>query len=216
MTEHKQSALVVGAVGRLGEAVLNQVLARGHYREVMVQGTGRLSSTLARLRLCESTERPAIDDVYLILASAEDAGYRSYFGRDNRFDALSLLNLTETAQRAAQCGARRAVIIAPMPAWQQVAHAPRGLLNEQEAAIARLSFESLLILRPASQTASSGGSLVQRFAQVYLQLQMLMLPRSIPALTSDQIGRLAVSELQGVRAGLVVRTAADLAVPDAG
>ena len=75
-------------------------------------------------------------------------------------------------------------------------------MNTTESALAKLSFESLLILRPVAQTKSSAGSLLQRFASFYLDLQMMMVPRSIPLLTSDQLARAAVQRPGALRVGL--------------
>lgn len=207
-------ALVVGAVGRLGEAILNQVLARGQYREVVVVGTGRLTSTIVQLRIADINQLERIDDAYLILAPENSGSARSFHARDARFDALTLATLHETAGKIAAAGTKRLLLIAPMPAWQQVMHAPRGLLNELEHDLARMSFESVVILRPAIQATTSAGSLLQRFTQAYLQVQMFMLPRSIPSLTSDQIGRAAVAHLHASVPGLKVLIASDLTTAD--
>lgn len=205
-----RTALVVGAVGRLGEAVLNQVIARGQYQAVMVQGSMPLTTAIAGLQVVPGHDAAAVDDAYLVLSSGPEKDFRSFYGRDGCFDSLTSPQLLGVARRAAERGAGRLLLVAPMPAWQQVAHTPRGLLNGDEVQLAGLSFESVVIFRPVAAAVSGARTLLEHFTQFYLQLQMLMLPRSLPTLTSDQIASAAVQLLLGCRPGLAVIAAADV------
>lgn len=205
-----RTALVVGAVGRLGEAVLNQVIGRGKYQAVMVQGGAPLTTVISGLRVVPGHETSAVDDVYLVLSAGPEKDFRSFYGRDGCFDSLSSAQLLPVARRVAERGARRLLLLAPMPAWQQVAHAPRGLLNADEVQLASLTLESVVILRPVAATAGGARTILEHFTQFYLQLQMLMLPRSLPTLTSDKVASAAVQLLLGSRGGLDVIAAADL------
>ena len=206
----RPAALVVGAIGRLGEAVLTQVLARGAYPRVYVLGEGTLSSTVRGLDIAQLGQLPAIDDVYLSLSESDDSSFRSFYGRDSRFSALTTENLISIATAAAERGARRLLLLAPAPAWQQMSRFQQGLMNTTESALAKLSFESLVVFRPVAQSKSSGGSLLQRFASFYLDMQMMMVPRSIPLLTSDQLARAAVAAQLAARSGVTVYQAAQI------
>lgn len=205
------SALVVGAVGRLGEAVLNQVLASENYAQVYVLGEGAFSSTMRGLRLTTSEMLPSIESVYLVLSSADDQNHRSFYGRDLRFTVLTHDNLVHLAQAAAAKGARKALLVAPAPAWQQMSRFQQGLMNAGESTLAAMSFEALVVLRPVAQSKTAAGGLLQRFASFYLDLQMMMLPRSIPVLTSDQLGRASVAAMSQARTGVSVLQAEQIA-----
>ena len=206
----RPAALVVGAIGRLGEAVLTQVLAHGNYARVYVLGQGNLSSTVRGLAVATLNQLPDIDDVYLIVSDADDPRARSYHGRDLRFEELTTANLVPVAKAAAHRGARRLVLLSPAPAWQQMSRFQQGLMNETESAIASLSYESVVIMRPVAQSKSAAGSVLQRAANFYLDLQLMMMPRSIPVLTSDQLGRAAVAAQRKAREGVTVYQAAEI------
>jgi hypothetical protein len=199
-----RTALVAGAVGRLGEAVLNQVLASDNYSQVFVLGEGVLSSTMRGLRLGSLETLPSIDSVYLVISDVENKNHRSFYGRDLRFTVLTPDNLVYLAQAAAAKGARKALLVAPAPAWQQMSRFQQGLMNPSESALAAMSFEALVVLRPVAQSKSSVGGLLQKFASFYLDLQMMMMPRSIPVLTSDQLGRASVLAMLEAKGGVSV------------
>ncbi len=201
---------MVGAIGRLGEAVLTQVLAHGNYARVHVLGQGNLSSTVRGLALTTLEQLPDIDDVYLVVSDADDPYARSYHGRDLRFEELTSTNLVPVAKAAAHRGARRLVLLFPAPAWQQMSRFQQGLMNETESALARLPYKSLVIMRSVSLSKSSKGSLLQKVANLYLDLQLMMMPRSIPVLTSDQLGRAAVQAQCRAREGVTVYQAAEI------
>lgn len=205
-----RTALVIGAVGRLGESVLNQVIARGQYRSVRVQGSAPLTTAIAGLAVESGNPASRVDDAFLVLSNGPEQDFRSFYGRDGCFASLASPGLVGAARAAADRGARRLLLIAPMPAWQQVAHAPRGLLNADEVQLARLSFESVVIVRPVAANNTSVQSLLERFTQFYLQLQMFMLPRTLPAMTSDRVASAAVQLLLVARPGVDVIAAADL------
>ena len=85
-----------------------------------------------------------------------------------------------------------------------------GLMNETESALARLPYESLVIMRSVSPSKSAKGNLLQKVANFYLDLQLMMMPRSIPVLTSDQLGRAAVQAQRKAGEGITVYQAAEI------
>jgi hypothetical protein len=198
------SALVAGAVGRLGEAVLNQVIARGKYDQVIALGRGAIASSVRGLSLAPSLQLPAVNDAYFVLSDPNDPSHRSFYGRDASFDIVTRDSLLSVARAAASAGARRALLIAPMPAWQQVGQIHQALSHHGESELAALSFQALTVLRPAATPVSSAVGFAQRLARIYLDLQFLMLPRSIPMLTSEQLARAAVIAMHQSSSGIAV------------
>lgn len=205
--------LVAGAVGRLGEAILNDALARGGYDEVVAlsEGEATMNFGLRGLALAPLTRLPQLVDVCIAQTLDPSApGARSFHGRDAPFALVEPVGMPRIAAAAAAAGARRLVLVHPMPAWQQMSGLHLGLTGEAELEIARLSFDAVTVLRPVAALATFGDNWLQRAVGVYLSLQMLMMPRSVPTLTSVQIARIAVDSLRQDEAGIRVLGAAQI------
>jgi hypothetical protein len=211
--EGARRLLVAGAVGRLGEALLNEALARGGYDEVVAlsEGDATMNLGLRGLSLAPVTALPPLADVCIAQTLDPFApGARSFHGRDAPFALVEPSGMPRIAAAAAAAGARRLVLVHPLPAWQQMSGLHLGLTGVAELEMARLSFESVTVLRPVAQSASVGGNWLQRVAGVYLSLQMLMMPRSVPTLTSVQIARVAVDALRADETGIRILGAAQI------
>jgi hypothetical protein len=203
----RRRLLVAGAVGRLGEALLNEALARGGYDEVvaLTEHDATMSLGIRGLALAPLTALPRLDDV--CIAQTLDpgaAGARSFHGRDAPFAMVEAAGMPRIASAAAAAGARRLVLVHPLPVWQQMSRLHLGLVGESELEMTRLPFESVTVLRPIAQTGPATGNWLQRVAHVYLSVQFLMVPRSLPTLTSAQVARVAVDVLRDPPAGIQV------------
>jgi hypothetical protein len=211
--EGARRLLVAGAVGRLGEALLNEALARGGYDEVVAlsEGDATMNLGLRGLALAPVTGLPPLVDVCIAQTLDPSApGARSFHGRDAPFALVEPAGMPRIAAAAAAAGARRLVLVHPLPAWQQMSGMNRGLTGEAELEMARLSFGTVTVLRPVAAAGSVGGNWLQRFVGVYLSLWMWMLPRSVPTLTSVQIARVAIDALGADEAGIRVLAAAQI------
>jgi hypothetical protein len=205
--------LVAGAVGRLGEALLGDALARGGYDEVvaLADGEATISLGVRGLAHAPADRLPALDDVCIAQTLDPEApGARSFHGRDAPFALVDPAAMPRIARAAAAAGARRLVLIHPLPAWQQMSGLHRGLAGDAELEMAKLPFEGVVVMRPVAASRSAGGSLLQRIAGVYLGLQLLMLPRSVPTLTSAQVARVAIDLLREPEPGVRVLDAAQI------
>ena len=213
---------MAGAVGRVGEALLNEVLARGGYDTVYALADLPMSLGVRRLSLTTLDALPALADVFIALTDPEDADARSFYGRDAAFTPVTVANVSHIAERAAAAGARRLALVHPLPAWQQMSRFHSGLVGEAELAIAGLPLDSVVVLRPVAPSRLPVGNWLQRVANVYLSLQLLMVPRSIPTVTSVELARVTVSALREARPGIHVLGAAQIderarrPAPDAG
>lgn len=206
--------LLAGAVGRTGEALLNEALGRGAWDEVVVlaEAGATMSLGVRGLALAPLDALPPIVDACLLpTTDPQSPGARSFHGRDAPFAAVDPLALPRVAAAIAAAGGRRVALVHPLPVWQQLSRLHLGLAGEAELAIARLPFESVTVLRPVAPSGSPGAAWLQRVAGVYLSLQFLMAPRSLPTLTSAQIARLVVDALRDARPGVSVVGAAELA-----
>lgn len=205
------AALLAGAVGRQGEALLNAALARGGYASVHVLAEAPVSMGMAGLELCALDALPAVDDVLLYVTEAGDPVERSFHGRDAPFVPVTPERALAVARDAAAAGARRLLVLRPSPGWQQIGALQRALDDDIERALAALPFETVLVLRPVRPGRGPGGTWLRRLVNGYLSLQMLMMPRSIPVLTSDQVARAAFRALADAGPGVSVLLAEQLA-----
>jgi hypothetical protein len=209
--------LIAGAVGRLGDALLAEALSRGGYDEVvaLADGAASMSFGVRGLMLAPLEKLPPLEGVCIaqtVDPQAPDA--RSFHGRDVPFAMVTRDSMLSIAEAASAAGARRLVLVDPLPLWQQVSQFHLGLSGEVELRIAALPFEAVSVLRPVAQSGPVAGSWLQRIAHIYLSLQFLMAPRSLPTLTSAQVARFAIDRLRSEERGIRVLGAAQLAMPD--
>lgn len=196
-------ALVAGAGGRLGETLLNRVLGSGDYANVVGLAQAPMTLGVRGLVLAPVEALPPVNDVFLNLAPA-GAQATSFHGRDAVWAPVDADRALAVAQAACAAGARRLVLVAPTPVWQQMGGLHRGLAGERERAIAALPLASVTVLRPIIESAGSARGWVERVAAVYTSLQMLALPRSMPVHTSEQLARCALAAMRGARDGVRV------------
>src|SRR5690606_16606579 len=154
---------------------------------------------------------PPLDDVLMLVGQGGDPAERSFHGRDAPFVQVTIADAVKVAGAAAAAGARRLLVIRPSPAWQQIGELQRALGGAEELALAQLPFESVIILRPVRIGASPGGDWLRRVVNAYMSLQFLMMPKSIPTLTSEQVARAALQVLRSSAPGIRVMPARQLA-----
>jgi hypothetical protein len=205
--------LVAGAVGRLGEALLNEVVGRGGFGEVvaLAEGDATMSMAVRGLTLAPMHALPPIDAVCIAHGDPDAPGARSFHGRDAPFMMVDTAAMPRIAAAASAAGARRLMLIHPLPVWQQMSRFHLGLSGEAELAMTQLPFESIVVLRPISAATTTTRNVLQRIAGVYMSLQFLMMPKSLPTLTSLQIARVAVDELRARAPGVRILGAAQIA-----
>jgi hypothetical protein len=163
-----------------------------------------MSLGVRALRLAPLAALPALDDAFVLVTDPDEPGSRSFYGRDAPFVQVHEGNLLAVAHAAVTRGVRRMMLASPLPAWQQVGDFHRGLGNATELAIAQLALESLVVLRPLRESRTRAGSLLERLASVYLSLQLLMAPRSLDQLTSEQLARAALEAMRAAAPGVSV------------
>lgn len=204
--------LVAGATGRLGEAVLTQALARGGFDEVVALGEAHadLSAAMRGLVLKPVGELPPLHAAIIVQGDPQASDARSFHGRDAPFALVDAQSVAAIAAAAARAGAGRLVLIHPVPMWQQLSGLHRGLIGDAELEVSRLPVETIVLMRPLADVRAPGGHWLQRVANVYLSLQWLMMPRSLPTLTSAQVAQVAVTVLIDAPAGLQTLGAADI------
>lgn len=204
-------ALVAGAVGRQGEALLNAVLSFGGYSEVAVLTDQSVRLGIARLVTCTSHDLAPAQDMFMLIGGDGVNTKRSFHGRDAPFVELDEHTALALATRAVQSGVKRIVLLSASPSWQQFGAVHRGLSSPLERALSQLPISRFVVMHPVLEARSAGASLMQRFVNFYLSIQLLMVPRSVPTLTSVQIANAAVKSLAESQVhGVAVFSAADM------
>lgn len=199
------SALLVGARGRLGEALLNELLAHPAYARVHVASTAPIGGSVARLSAAPPGAWPQADDAYVCLQQPGEPFGRSYYGRDDVFEPADDHSLPDIGRRLTGAGNRRIALVAPLAAFQQMSAAARTLAGEAEWALASLPLDTLVVLRPARDTtAPPAGSRLQRFVRFYLGQLRYMLPRGFEPIASEALARATVRAMREAGPGLTV------------
>lgn len=204
----RAGVLVAGVIGRIGEALLNRVLSEESAapggRDVVALADSPMALGLRGLVLAAQDALPPLEAAYVVLSEPGEEAQRSFYGRDAPFVQVDRYNCLHVAQRAVAAGARRLVLVSPMPAWQQVGRFHTGLADGTELEIARLPLESLAVLRPVRTGGRAAASFVERLVNLYLSVQLLMLPRSIDVITSEKLARCAVAAMRAAGPGVSV------------
>lgn len=194
-------ALVVGAGGTLGSAVLAEALVAGRFQRVAAVVTGPLASTLRGLQPLPAARLLAgvplgIDTAFLVFERERHSN-----GRDDAFlqpGPGELLPLARALQRA---GTRRLLVVLPhAPALLPQALA-QGFASHDEAAVATLGFEHLVFVR-AAQSASTrvAGGWLPRFAAWWLSQLRWMVPQRQQPVRAVRLAQLVVQLARGLAA----------------
>lgn len=188
-----ETALVVGAGGTLGSAVLAEALVAGRFQRVAAVVTGPLASTLRGLQPLPPDRLRAglplaIDIAFLVFERERHSN-----GRDDAFLQPDPGDLLPLARALHQAGVRRLLVVLPhAPALlpQALAH---GFASHDEAAVAALGFEHLVFVR-AAQSASGrvAGGWLQRFAVWWLSQLRWMVPQRQQPVRALRLAQLVV------------------------
>lgn len=188
-----ESALVVGAGGTLGSALLAQALVAGRFQRVGALVTGALGSTVRGLQPLTLAElkagaAPAHDIAFVVFERERHSN-----GRDDAFWQPEVDELLPLARRLHAAGVRRLLVLVP--------HAPAllpqalkaGFASLDEGAVAALGFEHLVLVRAAqSLRAGTQGPALQRFARWWLSQLSWMVPRSEQPVRAVRLAELSV------------------------
>jgi hypothetical protein len=189
------SALVIGAGGILGAALLAQALVVGRFSRVRAAVTGPLQSALrgfepwpAALLDANATEPPA-DTAFIVFERA-----RHHNGRDEAFLRPEPADLVALATALRRLSVRRLLVVVPHTPALLPGALKAGLASLDENAVAALGFEHLVFIR-AAQSGEGGdrsGSLPERFARWWLSQLRWMVPQQEQPVRAVTLAALAV------------------------
>jgi hypothetical protein len=191
----RSRVIVIGAGGALGSAVLAETLVAGRFQQVAALVAAPLTSTLrgllplSRAEL-EAGQGPAADAAIVVFDRERHSN-----GRDDAFEMPGPEQLLPLARALHARGTRRLVVLVPHAPSQLPQALGHGLATLDEAALAALGFEHLVILRAARQAGRrSALPWLQRLAQWWLDQLRWMVPARQQALRPAALAR-CVAEL---------------------
>lgn len=199
-------ALVIGGAGRLGSAVLEQVLSAGH-AQVLLATTQPMQMALRGLQPLMVSDWAAVPSGLADLAVIvfdQDLGARE--------DAVLMpqpQDLLPIAQALHSRGVRSLAVVLPHAPSMLPAALQQGLNNLDEQAVAALGFERLLFVRPTQQAGRGGPAqaLLPRLAAWMLSQMNYMLPARERPLRPAIVARFVVEALKAMSPGTHIAAA---------
>jgi len=190
-----QTALLIGAGGTLGSALLAEALVGGRFQRVTALTDGPLTSAMRGFTTldAQALKEPLDFDVAFLVFERS----RHSNGRDDAFFPPDPAQLVPLARALHAGGVRRLLVVVPhSPAL--LPHALKaGLATLDEGAVAALGFEHLLFLRAAQLgPAAEGGSRAQRLARWWLSQLQWMIPTQEQPVRAVKLAELAVQLAQ--------------------
>lgn len=173
-------ALALGMTGALGEELLAALVGSPSYRLVHVAVTQTIVSAAPKFHPWLVGTAPVTgDDAFVCLT--DDTVPLPHTSPLRRYGNDQLL---AAAQAARDAGARRLVVIAPLPALLQLNAAAHCVSSEQELALVDMRFETLLIVRPTrDEIEDSRAPWLQRtVSSLSRSVLEIMLPAQVQAL----------------------------------
>jgi len=207
-------ALVAGATGLVGRAVLDLLLADKRYSAVHCVGRrapARQGSRLA-VHLVDSFagfKAPPVDDVFIALGTTiKTAGSRAAF-RAVDFDAVLAV-----ARAGRDAGATRLGLVSAMGADPHSMLFYTRIKGEAEQALSQLGFSTLVVVRPsflAGDRASLGQPLRggEKLAINLSKRLSRVIPLNYQSISADKVARTLVEEV-AVRQGHHVVLSGDM------
>lgn len=197
-------ALIAGATGLVGQAVLALLLADKRYAAVHV--VGRRAPSLQHPKLVVHISAslagwvsPAVDDVFIALGTTIKVA-----GSKAAFKAIDGDAVVAVAVAAKAAGATRLAVVSAMGANPQSGVFYNQVKGEMEAAVSKLGFTTLVIARP-SLLAGDRDALKQpeRMAEKLSLVAFNLLKPLIPAnYRAIGAGRVAQAMVHAVAAGV--------------
>jgi hypothetical protein len=187
----KRTAFASGVVGRLGEALIETLLASPTYSQVYVATRAPLTSTVPKLvpvTLDLETRFPGrIDDVFCCIDQR-----RGFYGRDRAYQSLSRKDIPEVARAVRNAHARRFVLITPLTPLDQLAAPIQGARDGTELQLIMAGFECLILLRPADTGEPVRANPLERIVHMLGEvLSGYLIPQSMQPLRPVLVARAA-------------------------
>lgn len=214
-TTSTRVALLAGATGLVGQAILALLLADMRYSAVHV--VGRRAPAVQHPKLMSHVSAsltdwscPAVDDVFIALGTTIKIA-----GSQAAFKAIDLDAVVSIASAAKAAGATRLAVVSAMGASPQSGVFYNQIKGEMEAAVSQLGFETLVIARP-SLLAGDRDALKQpqraaeKLSLVVFKLFRPLIPANLRSINASSVALAMVDTLQTAGAGKHVLLSGDM------
>jgi len=199
-------ALVAGATGLVGQAILTLLMADKRYSAVHV--VGRRAPNLQHPKLVlhispslPAVACPAVDDVFIALGTTIKVA-----GSKEAFKAIDGDAVVAIASAAKAAGASRLAVVSAMGASAQSGVFYNQVKGQMEAAVSQLGFDTLVIARP-SLLAGDRDELKQperaaeKLSLVAFKWLKPLIPANYRSIAASSVAQAMVSTLQTAGAG---------------
>jgi len=213
------TALLAGATGLVGRALLDRLLASDRQQRVVVLARKPLAASIARhpqLTVLVGDmaalvgEAGAIGDVYIALGTTIKVA-----GSEAAFRAIDLDLVVAIARAARAAGARRLAVVSALGAERRSRVFYNRVKGEMEEAVAGLGYESVVLARPSlllgdreslGQPTRSG----EVWAARLLGPLLPMVPAGVRPIAAPVVATALVAALDHAEPGTRVLSSADL------
>ena len=195
-----RTALVAGATGLVGQAVLTLLLADTRYSAVHVVGrrapgvyhpklTAHITSSLTEWA------SPVVDDVYIALGTTIKVA-----GSQAAFKAIDHDAVVAIARSAKAAGATRMAVVSAMGADATASVFYNRVKGEMEAAVLKIGFETVVLARPSLLAGDRGvlqqpERLVEKLSLVAFKWLNPLIPNNYRAISAGSVAQAMVSTL---------------------
>jgi hypothetical protein len=206
--QRPRTALALGMVGALGEELLASLVGGSRYATVHVAVDQWIGSAAARFKPWITSQGVVVaDDAYICVTGPE-----TFVPKASPMQRVAAEDVAKAARTARDCGAKRLVLVAPLPAMLQLNAASHTLSSATEVEMAEMGFETLFVIRPTADAAPPSGGwltgLIRTFTRMVLEI---MLPQRVQALRARTAATAILHAVERAGPGVHVLGAADLA-----
>ena len=194
-------ALVAGATGLVGQAILKILLADQHYGAVHVVGrrAPRMQHPKLIVHISASLADwtcPFVDDVFIALGTTIKVA-----GSRDAFKAIDGDAVVAIASKARAAGATRLAVVSAMGASAQSGVFYNQVKGEMEAAVGQLGFETLVIARPSLLAGNRDAlnqpeRLAEKLSLVAFKWLRPLIPANYRAIEASSVAQAMVYALQ--------------------
>jgi hypothetical protein len=187
------SILLLGAGGALGSVLLAQALADARLGPVQALVHRALGSTVRGL-VPVLAPQPQQLNTNAECAVIVFERTRHSNGRDDVFVMPPASELVPWGQALRRCGVRRLLVVVPHAPAMLPSSLKAGFASHDEAALAQLGFEQLLVLRSAqyASDAGAGAGRLQGFANWWLSQLAWMVPAAQQPVRAPRLAALVL------------------------
>jgi uncharacterized protein YbjT (DUF2867 family) len=213
--DSNRTALVAGATGLVGRAILALLLADKHYSAVHV--VGRRAPSVQHPKLVVHTSEsltswssPEVDDVFITLGTTIKVA-----GSKAAFKALDGDAVVAIASSAKAHGATRIAVVSAMGANAQSGVFYNQVKGEMEDAVSHLGFETLVIARPSLLSGDRGAlhqpeRMAEKLSLVAFKLLKPLIPANYQSISASSVAVAMVKTLQTAGTGQHVLLSGDM------